>query len=96
MNKLSGFGILAGVGLILANQCIYTVNPGERVNHNLFSQALILDNVWGLKQTYIQAIVSKFLSSKYPTTYAQKVIIYDCRLKPIDISVSTGTKISKQ
>ena len=37
MNKLSGFGILAGVGLILANQCIYTVNPGERVNHNLFT-----------------------------------------------------------
>lgn len=37
MNKLSGFGILAGVGLILANQCIYTVNPGERVNHTLFT-----------------------------------------------------------
>lgn len=52
MNKLSGFGILAGVGLILANQCIYTVNPGERVNHTLFTQALILDNVWGLKQTF--------------------------------------------
>lgn len=24
--------------------------------------------------------------------YVQKAIIYDCRLKPIDISVSTGTK----
>lgn len=31
MNKLSGLAVLAGTLITLGNQCIYTVNPGERV-----------------------------------------------------------------
>lgn len=39
-----------------------------------------------------QAITSSFLESKYHCHNSQTPVIYDCRLRPIDIHVVTGTK----
>lgn len=49
-------------------------------------QVLILDNIWGLKQK----VYNPGYNIKIP--FIQIPIYYDCRLKPIDISVNTGTK----
>lgn len=49
-------------------------------------QVLILDNIRGLKQK----VFNPGYNFKIP--FIQIPITYDCRLKPIDISVATGTK----
>lgn len=86
MNKLSSFATIFGIGLVALNSSIYTVDPGEK--------ALIMDKLKGLKQNVygqgyhllIPGIQVLFNNKK------QTPIIYDCRLKPIDIHVVTGTK----
>ena len=45
-----------------------------------------MDNFAGLKQTIYHEGYHLFVP------FIQKPIIYDCRLKPTDINVSTGTK----
>lgn len=86
MNKLGSLATVFGIGLVALNSSIYTVDPGEK--------ALIMDKLKGLKQNvYGQGYhllipgIQVLISSNNQTP-----IIYDCRLKPIDIHVVTGTK----
>jgi prohibitin 1 len=86
MNKLGSLATVFGIGLVALNSAIYTVDPGEK--------ALIMDKLKGLKQNvYGQGYhllvpgIQVLISSNNQTP-----IIYDCRLKPIDIHVVTGTK----
>lgn len=84
-SRLSQLLTLGGIGLISAANCIYLVDPGEK--------ALIMNNLTGLKkQVFNQGYHIRIPFIEVPTPHMQNPIIYDARLKTIDIHVTTGTK----
>ena len=92
IQRLSNLAMALGVGFVAAQSCLYTVDPGEKVTVVSLRRLSWTVCAGSARRLLGRGSIPTYLLSKYHSHKTQKPIIYDCRMRPIDINVQTGTK----